>query len=321
LDKVRKYIPLILSILLMVIPFILGRNPYIILLCCLIGIYIISASGLDLLFGYSGQISLGHAAFYAIGAYISAIASMRLGIPVFLAMFIGAFSAVLISILIALPSAKLVHHFLALVTLAFGEIIHLIVANANNLTGGFTGINFVPSPQIGNLIFDSNRKYYYIIYTAVILFLLLKQAIVKSKIGRTFIAIRENTHAANGLGINIMFYKVMAFAISAFFTGFAGALYAHFIGFISPETFTINHSILLLTMVLFGGMGSLSGPIIGAVVITILSESLQRTGSYQMLFYGLFILIVLLFMPKGIAGKLESVTKFLRKAVKSSAKN
>jgi branched-chain amino acid transport system permease protein len=305
----KKYIPLLVVILSIIAPIAFRNDIYFILLLCMIGMYIISVSGLDILFGYSGQISLGHAGFYGIGAYASAILSTKLEMPAFISMVSAVIVAIIFAILLAMPAAKLVHHFLALLTIAFGQLFYLVVANSDELTGGFSGINFIPPFEIGPFALDTNFKYYYLILASVIVCLLIKQRIIKSRIGRAFVAIRENSHAANGSGINVTSYKMMAFAISAAFTAFSGALYAHFIRFVSPESFVLNQSIIFLTMLLFGGMGNFYGPIIGAVIITIINEYFQALGNYQMLIYGVFIILILMFMPKGLVGGFELIAK------------
>jgi branched-chain amino acid transport system permease protein len=299
----RKYNNLIYLILigvLFIMPILFKSNNYIILLACTIGIYIIAVSGLDILVGYSGQISLGHAAFYAIGAYSSVIINMQMGVNVWFSMLLGAIIAAIIAACIAIPSVKLVHHFLAMITIAFGEIIRVIFMNWKKVTGGHTGLMNIPSPKIGFLTFDNNFSYFYVIYIFVIFFLIVKQRIVHSRTGRALIAVRENETAANGMGINVEAYKVLAFSISAFYTGFAGALYAHFVNFISPETFTLDQSVLFLTMVLFGGAGSLMGSIIAAIMLTLISEYLQIISYYQTLVYGLFLLIIVYYFPHGL---------------------
>jgi len=292
---------LILVVLGGLLPVICLNDSYIVLLLCTTGISIIVISGLDILFGYSGQISLGHAGFYCIGAYTSAILSRNLGMPVFVTIFIGGFLAMLVAILLALPAVKLVHHFLALVTISFGELIYLFVSQARGLTEGYTGMNFIPKPKIGNFVFESNTSYYYVVYGMLVLLLFLKRRLIDSGTGRAFIAIREDVHAANGMGINVTKYKTMAFAISALYTGLAGALYAHLIGFISPESFGANQSTLFLTMLLFGGMGNFWGPIIGSIALVVLSEFLQKLGSYQMLVYGVILLVIIVYIPGGIS--------------------
>jgi len=312
---VKKNIPLIAVITVIAIAIIFKSNSYFMLLITIMGIYIIAVSGLDILFGYSGQISLGHAAFYAIGAYGSAILSKSLGLPVWITLFIGAVLAAIFGFIIALPAAKLVHHFLALLTIAAGQIVYIFIGNTEKLTGGFSGINRIPSPMIGSFKFKGNFIYFFLVLAFVILFLIAKQRIIDSRTGRAFIAIRENAHAANGIGINIVKYKVIAFVISAFFTGFAGGLYAHFIGFISPESFAYSQSVIFLTMLLFGGMGNMIGPIIGAVIIGLLQEYLQVLGNFQNIIYGFLIIVIILFLPKGFFGVLEIIKKFILRSI------
>jgi len=310
-DKTKKYIYPIVVFLLIAIAIIFQSSSYLILMLTTIGIYIIAVSGLDILFGYTGQISIGHAAYYAIGAYGSAILSKTLGLPVFLTIILGALMASLLGFIIAFPAAKLVHHFLALLTIATGQIVYIFISNADDLTGGFSGINLIPSPKIGPFVFKGYFRYYFLVLAFVIIFLVIKSRLINSRVGRAFIAIRENTHAANGMGINVTYYKMIAFVISAFFTGFAGALYAHLVGFISPEGYQMSQSIILLTMLLFGGMGNLIGPIIGAAVISFITEYLQALGNYQNIIYGAFILIIILFLPKGCSGIIEEIKNLM----------
>ena len=312
-DKLAKNKNIILAVLVGILPLIFYGNSYFILLLCTTGISIIVVSGLDILFGYTGQISLGHAAFYCIGAYTSAILSRNFHVPVFLTLFIGAAVATLFAVLIAIPAVKLVHHFLALVTISFGRLAYLFVAHAKNLTEGFSGMNFIPRPSLGSFEFDSNFSYFYIVYVFLLIFLIVKKRLIDSSTGRAFIAIRENPHASEGMGVNNTRFKVMAFAISAFYTGFGGALYAHLIGFISPETFDSDQSIRFLTMLLFGGMGNMYGSILGAVALTAVAEYLQKLGTYQMLAYGVFLLFIVVFIPSGITRGVNVLSFFKKK--------
>jgi branched-chain amino acid transport system permease protein len=296
------------------LPAVVGNNAYLMLILSLSGIFVIASIGLDLLFGYSGQISIGQAAFYAVGAYTSAILTTKLGVSVWLGMLAGGVLATIFAALVALPICKLVHMFLALVTIGIGELTHQAIINLPDLTGSFTGVRAIPMPRIGDYVFNAS-SYYYIVLGVVVLSLLVKQHIVDSRIGRAFIAIRENSDAANAMGINVTYYKVVAFACSAAFTGIAGALYAHYIGFISPESFTLDQSVLFLTAVLCGGMGTLVGPIIGAVVITVINEAIQVLGSYQMLVYGIFIVVAVIYVPEGLVGVVKMIQRHLHKVV------
>ena len=303
--KRKKYMPALVGLVLLaaLLAAVRGQQ-YLLTLLNFVCMYMISVSGLDILFGYSGQISLGHAAFYAAGAYTSALLTTKLGVPVWIAIAAACLVSLILGIIVALPASKLIHHFLALLTISVGQLVYIVLSRAE-FTNAMTGIRSIP--KISHFGFQLKSKYAFLIFMIlmVALFLLIKQRIVYSRVGRAFQAIRENPVAANGIGINVQKYKIMAFAISAVFTGFAGAMYAHFVGFISPETFTSSQSVMFLTMLLFGGMGTFSGPLIGATIVTFLNESLQVLGSYRMMVYGAFILAVLLFLPHGISGIID----------------
>lgn len=296
-------------ILFAAVPVILADQVYWILLLNLTGIYVIVNSGLDIVYGYSGQISIGQAGFYAIGAYGSALLSLRLDLPVVLSIPVAAGAAALVGALIALPSVKLVHHFLAMVTIGFGEIVRLVLLNGGSATGGPDGIVSIPKLELGPLVVDSNRTYFYVILGATATLLLVKSRLVDSRVGRALAAIRESPRAAAACGIDVEGYKVLAFAIGAFYAGVAGALYAHLIRFVSPETFSLEQSVSFLTMVLLGGAGSLWGPVLGTVIVIVLFEYLQVFGQAQMAVYGLTIIGVLFFMPRGLAGMLQDVAR------------
>jgi len=318
--------------LLILIPVMMENNiifkqsKYVYLLLCLIGIYTIATSGLDIVFGYTGQISFGHAGFFCIGAYGSVLLShsewglgkyMGVTLPPLASILTAAVLAAVIGALLAFPASKLVFHFLSLLTIAFNQLMLLVVANFAGLTNGYVGITRVPQISIFGFSFNtvsSKYNYYFLVLFFVILFLIIKENIVHSRIGRGFIAIRENVMAANGCGVNIKSYKIMSFAISAFYVGFAGGLYAHMVGFISPDTFVQNTSVIFITMLLFGGSGNLAGPIIGAAVITVIQEGLQSLSDYRMLVYGIFILIIILFQPQGISGLSKDISGFIRRS-------
>lgn len=298
---------LLLAAGLFLVPSILRGQTYLFLVLCTIGIYVIVNSGLDIVYGYSGQISIGQAGFYAVGAYVSAILSVRFGLPVFFTMILGALAASLAGVLIAIPSTRVVHHFLALVTIGFGEIVRLVLHNGGEFTGGPDGIAAIPPLRLGALNFDSFQSYYYLTLVCVLACLAAKASLVNSRIGRAFLTIRYNPESSAAFGINVQKYKVVAFGIGAFCAGFGGVLYAHLVRFVSPETFTLNQSVLFLTMVLFGGARSLWGPIIGSVVLMAVSELLQSFGTLQMAAYGLIIMLVLFAMPRGIVGGLKEL--------------
>jgi branched-chain amino acid transport system permease protein len=311
-NKYKILITMLIILCLMFVPLIFQDNIYLIFIFNVIGIYLIVNTGFDLLFGYCGQISLGQAGFYALGAYISTLLSMKLGLPVLLTIIIGASITALVGMLIAFPAAKLEHHFLALVTIGFGEIVRLIFLNGGKFTGGPDGIPFIPPLKIASISFDSYQMFFYVIWICVFIFIIIKQSLVKSRFGRAFMAIREDSNASSAFGINNTKFKVIAFGIAAFYAGMGGALYAHLVKFVSPESFTSTQSVLFLTMLLLGGSGSFWGPVIGTILLTFTFEFLQSFGIYQMAIYGLLIIFVLFFMPQGITGKVKELIQNMR---------
>ena len=287
-------------------PVLFPEQTYMHLIICTLGIYIIVNSGFDILFGYSGQISLGQAGFYAIGAYFSAILS-KAGLPVLLSMLLGASIAALVGYFLAIPCSKLVHHFLAIVTIGFGEIVRLLALNGpTSLTGGANGIGGIPTVSFFGFQLTSKGSYLYFVVALVVLGLIVKQRIVDSRVGRAMSAIKCNPDASEAFGMKLSTYKSMAFTISAFYAGIGGALYAHLVRFISPESFSADQSSMFLVMILVGGMGTFCGPIIGSAIIIFVTEVLQQFGEYQMLIYGALIIFVLFFMPNGIAGTIRN---------------
>lgn len=314
----------ITALIAVLLPFIFRDSRYILLVFCFIEIYIIAVSGLDILFGYCGQISLGHASFYAIGAYTSVLLHKYTGMPVLMTMVIGAIAGALIGAIVAFSCSKLVFHFLSLATQAIGEIVYILVSHSpNNITGNYIGIYTDPVSIFG-LTLDSNFKFYFFGLFCVVVFMAAKQALVDAKTGRAFIAIRENRHAANGMGVNVRAYKVKAFATSAFFTAFAGAMFAHLVEYVSPDSFLYKQSVMFLTMLLFGGSGSFFGPIIGAIAVLLTNEALRSLEDYQMLAYGVMLLLVIIAFPGGIYGLIQDVgAKIKRSAqrVKGGAGN
>lgn len=295
------------AILILSAPLLFANIQYLILVACFVEIYAVAVSGLDILFGYSGQISMGHAAFFAIGAYGSVLIHKYFGIPVIATMLIGAILGGLIAAILAYPASKLVFHFLSLATIAFGEIIYgLLIHSPNGITGDTVGL-YTKSVTLFGLKIDSYTRYYYFGLILLMIFLLAKQMIIHSKTGRAFIAIRENTHAADGMGINVRRYKIIAFAISGFYTAFAGAMYAHLTKYISPDTFTNKQSVLFITMLLFGGTGSLFGPIVGCIILMSITELLRSAQNYMLLIYSVLMLIVIVALPGGLYGTVKNM--------------
>ncbi len=320
LKNKKAIIYVIIVALLVLIPlmmknnFILKDSKYLYVLLCLICIYTIATSGLDILFGYTGQISFGHAGFFCIGAYGTVLLThskwgigkwFGVTLPPIVSIFIVGLIAAAVGALLAIPASKLVFHFLSMLTIAFNQLIYLVANNFSWLTNGSVGITSVPAVTILGISFSTIKSkflYYYLVLFFAVLFLIIKTHIVDSRVGRGLIAIRENRLAANGCGVNVAMYKIMSFAISAFYVGFAGGLYAHMIGFISPDTFVQNTSVIFITMLLFGGSGNLFGPVLGAAIITFIQEASQSLADYRMLIYGIILLLIIQFQPQGIVG-------------------
>jgi len=313
----ENYSLLTIAILAILFQLVFRNSPYLILISVYIIIYTIAVSGLDILVGFSGQISMGHAAYYCIGAYGSVLLHKYTGIPVFFTMLIASAAATVIGSLIAWPTTKLVAHFMSLATIAFAQIVYqMVLKSPNRITGDANGISTAPISFFGYAL-DNYTKFFYFSLIVLIVFLVLKGNLLKSRVGRAMLAIRENNHAADGMGVNVRFYKIAAFAISVFFTAYAGSMFAHLTRYISPDSFKHSVSVMFLAMLLFGGTSSVFGPLIGAAAITVLNELLRPVSSYRMLAYGVVLLLVILAFPGGLAEVLKKPTAFIKAWVSS----
>lgn len=310
----QKNLKAILAVAVLVaVALMLSQKTYYALIIGLIGIYAIVADSLDILFGYTGQISLGHAGLFAIGSYVTTLLTMRAGVPSLISLVLGAVATMLVGFVVAIPASKLVKHFLSLLMIAFGQMVYLIVNTWTPVTGGSLGIGGIPYLNLCGWVLNSNLENSIFIWVLVALTMLVKHRIINSRTGRAFIAIRENPVAARGLGVDVRRYKIMAFGISAFLTGMAGGLYAFLRGFISPETFNGTQSTLFMTMLLFGGITSTAGPVIGSAVLLLVKELFQSLALYQGLIYAAFILIILFFFPNGAVGVYYNIRAAMKK--------
>jgi branched-chain amino acid transport system permease protein len=294
------------------IPF-LTDNMFIVNLMVLMLICIIFASAWNLL-AYSGQGSLGHAAFFGIGAYASTIIAAKTGISPFLTIFLGAAVAAFIGILIGLTCVRLKEWFLAMVTFGFAIIVQtLTVSVLAPLTGGWDGIS---SPR---LISPSVPGYQVIEYYAILVITVVTIAaiwyIMKSRVGLAFLAIRENETEARAAGIDPVRYRLLAFAISAFIAGVAGALQIHHIGYITPELYGVDNSFWPITYVILGGLGTLAGPVIGTIVLTVLWEGLKATGITfgRYVIIGVILILTIIFLPRGLVSLPEELEVWLKR--------
>ncbi len=299
----------IFTIIIITIPLFL-ENKYYFIVLNVIGLNTIVVVGLNLLIGFAGQISLGHAAFYGLGSYFSGILTVNYGFSVWPAMLVGMLATGAVAYLIGYPSLKLKGHYLVMATLGFGMIINILMGELEQFTGGHDGLIGIPPLAIGGLIFDNDMKNFYLIWSFVLFFMLATRNLLNSRVGRALRAIHGSEIAANSLGVNTADYKVKVFVLSAMFASVAGSLYAHYITFISPSTYDFYYSIQVVTMVIVGGMGSLWGSLFGAGVLTFISEALHIAKQYHIIAYGLFLCLVLIFLPEGI---LVGINNFIQK--------
>ncbi len=283
---------------------------YLLHIAIISGFYIILAVSLNLIIGYCGQVSLGHAAFYGLGAYTSALVSIHWHFPFLLALPAAMAVAALFGLGLGIPTLRLKDDYLAIVTLGFGVIIDLILLNLE-ITGGPDGLARIPPPDFWGVNF--RNKIYYLLLVAVLVSLCLGfiQRLVNSRHGRALKAIRDHEMTARVMGINAPAYKIAMFTLSAGLAGLAGSLYAHYITFINPESFGLHTSILVLTMVVLGGMGSILGSVVGACTLTVLPELLRRSADYQDLAYGAMLIALLIWRPQGLLGAGKLSQKFM----------
>ncbi len=300
-------------LVLLVVPFVAG--PYVLYIMNLIGFSIIAAVGLNLLTGFTGQISLGHAAFVGVGGYTTAILVTRLGFPFWVALPCAGFVSAGMGLIIGIPSLRVKGLYLCIATLAAQFILEFVFVHWESMTKGIRGIN-VPPPRIGSFEFNTEKSYYFITFMLVILVVGFARNLVRTKWGRAFVAIRDRDLSAEIIGINLFRYKLAAFAISSFFAGIAGGLWVGFIKVVTPEHFPFSLSIQYLAMVIVGGMGSVLGSIFGAIFMTLTPELLNMlVGSGKEMFPGLdqffiplkdivfggLIVAFLVFEPHGLA--------------------
>ena len=259
----------------------------------LICINIILAASLNLINGITGQFSLGHAGFMAVGAYVSAIMTMWYDMPFLVALFIGGLAALFIGIIIGIPTLRLDGDYLAIATLGMGEIIRICILNIPAV-GGASGLTGIPRQTTFTWVF-----------WAMILALFFIKNLVNSTYGRSCISVRENAIAATAMGINTTYAKVLAFAVGALFAGLAGGLFSHYFSIAHPSSFTFLNSFNYLTMVVLGGLGSMTGSIVGAALITFITAALADYPELRMIIYALCLIFLMIFRPQGVFGNQE----------------
>lgn len=313
--------PLIIAViaLFLALPLILDSN-YILGVLIVAGLYAIVVTGLDLLTGYAGQVSLGHAAFFGLGSYAVAVLTTAWQWPAPVALLVALILPGLVAVMVGLPALKLKELHLVLATLAFGILVHILFNELTSLTGGPSGIAGIPYLSLGGLVFDSDIKFYYLTFAMLALVSLGARNLICSRVGRAMRAIRESEHAAETSGINTAGLKLQVFVFSAVLAGLAGGLYAFYVTFVSPSPFGFQTSVQFVLMAVLGGMGTVWGPLLGAGLVVALGEALRwliplaisgAGGEYQIIFYGLILVLLMIFrsggwLPKG-AGRPKNI--------------
>ena len=311
----RVSLVVFIIVLMGVAPFFL--NSYLLYILNNIGIMSIAVIGLNILIGYTGLISLGHGAFFGVGAYAGAILATRLGLPFYICIPAAGLITALVGMIFGIPSGRLKGLYLTIATLAGQFIIEYVLIRLEWLTKGTMGIT-LPSPSFFGVQISGDKAFFFLIFICLIAMTWFAVNIMRSKYGRAFVAIRDNDRAAEGMGIPIFKYKLLAFATSSFYAGFAGAIWAYYMVSITTEPFNLGLSVEFIAMVIIGGMGNIPGAIFGATFITILNEILRfATGTLMNVgfvtsmglnmaplrefVFGLAIVLFILFEPKGLA--------------------
>jgi branched-chain amino acid transport system permease protein len=285
---------------------LLVNDPYLHHLVILSLIFAILVSSWNVLFGFMGVFSFGHQAFFGIGAYVSALLATRLGVTPWLGFVMGGAGAAVASLVISWPTFRLKGPYVSIVTLAFAEVLRIVCSNWVDLTRGQLGLS-VPTLFSGS----SRIPYYYVILFMFCGTMGVVVGLIRSSFGLAAVAIREAQEAGESLGINVVKYKRVAFVTTSFLAGAVGAFYAHYIGILTPDVMGINIIFSMLVMGLFGGIGTLAGPILGSFALTFLAEYLRDLASYRFLIYSLIIMLVVLFLPGGLASGFDRLRRRL----------
>lgn len=290
------------ALIILLIPVLLP-NPFLVHVLQTIGIYFIAALGLNVLVGYTGQVSLGHAGFYAVGAYTSGLLTLKAHLPFWLGLVTAPFLAAAVGAILALLSLRTKGPYLAMITIAFGLVTFFVANQWISLTGGPMGLYGVPKASFFGQTLGLKGYFYLIAFTGLVLQVMTNNLLGR-KWGRAFRALSLSEVAAETVGVNAYLWKTLAFSVSAFFAGLAGAFFAHQSGYLNSDTFTFNTSVVFLVAVILGGSGTSYGPLLGTVVLTLIPQFFQKLANYHLFIYGGLLLFALIAMPEGIVGSL-----------------
>lgn len=302
MNNLKKIIPWIILVAAIAIPF-LDKNPYHIDVLVTAGIFILLALGLNVIVGYAGILNLGFAAFFAFGAYVYAIANLHFHVPFWGGVFASALATAGFGMLLAFPALRLSGDYLAIVTLGAGEITRIVLNNLDQVTGGPNGLLGIDHPILPFNKYDFGVKsdpYYFLLLGFICIVIFFLKRLECSRLGRAWRALREDELAASAMGINLAWAKLTAFGIAGFVAGIAGCIFAAKQGTVSPDSFDFTVSVMVLAMVVLGGIGSIPGVVMGALVLTILPECLRDFSAYRMLIFGIAMVLMMLFRPQGL---------------------
>jgi branched-chain amino acid transport system permease protein len=300
----RPWVLLAILVFIATLPWLV--NPFYLGVVVLGAIYAIAVVGLHFLMGLSGQLSLAQGAFFGVGAYTAAILSTRFDLPFPVTMLATVVAGLVVGLTLGYLTLRLVGHYLALATIGFAVIAHIVFLQWRPVTKGPDGISGIKAPTIGTIIFDQNFYYFYIVWAFLLVLALVGWKLKRSRVGRAWLAIREDELAAASSGINVLNFKVLAFTLSTVYGSIAGGLYAHGLThYISPDNFVFELSVTMLVMLLLGGQGSVIGAIIGAMLVTALPEGLRFLDQYYLVVYGALVILLVIYLPQGLWGLVE----------------
>jgi branched-chain amino acid transport system permease protein len=303
-QKIRNKIYILGTlILLFILPFVI-ENSYTMYIVNLVGIYAIMTIGLNIVLGYTGQISIVNAGFMGIGAYITSLSMVRLGVPLYIGLPMAGILTAGIGVIIGFPALRLGSHYLAMATLACNQALQLIMIHWKSVTMGAAGVS-ISSVNLGPIALNSNHRLYFLVIPITLILIYLYRNIIKSKLGRSLIAIRDSEIAAQSMGVSLAKYKTTAFALSGFYAGIGGGLLALVIGYVSPESFGLNESVFHLAILVIGGTATLPGPILGSIFFVVAPELFHWMVEYKVLVFSLIALAFIIFMPGGISGMMK----------------
>lgn len=303
----KKLFLVILLVFCLVLP-MLVEDPYFLHIINVSFLFAISTYALNIMTGLTGQLNIAHAGFMGIGAYVSALVTTKLSLSFWFALPMAGLVTGICGFLIGWPALRVKGIYFSLTTLAFGELLFVVFDNWIPVTGGPMGIVGIPPPspitfsQSISITFHSKTAFYYLCLVFLALSIYINRELLKSRLGRAMLAIRENENLAQSVGVSIAQTKVIAFVLSTVLCGICGSLFAHYFRFISPVSFTLGEMFRILTMLIVGGMGTLSGPFVGTFIFTALPEMLRSVEAYQWIAYGLILMVCVAFMPEGIVG-------------------